>query len=49
MDSWYINNSIKLNLFLIINFLIDIVLFNSADVAYSTQRENYLIEVKLIK
>jgi len=24
----------------------DIVLFNSADVAYSTQRDNYLIDVK---
>ena len=25
---------------------LDIVLFNSADVAYSTQRDNYLIDVK---
>lgn len=34
----------KINIFIF--FIKDIVLFNSADFAYSTQRDYYLIEVK---
>ncbi len=41
-----VRSKTKINKLSLNSHLADIVLFNSADVAYSTQRDNYLIDVK---